>query len=286
MNNPIEQPSLKELQRGYWIATHREEVRRDVVIALGSVVGLIVAIALYFLTRYLIQIPNAMRVADSLNTSTVVLSAARIPKDIVVDRSVAVFRGDGTIDVVVFMKNENPQWSAAAIEYEVLAGSSTVPTSIETLGPEQEKALLSSSVPFSGTSLPSVRVNVKKVTWKKVVDASKRPTPNWAFANPKLESVTTQSKNELPYLSQLSVTLRNSSVYGYKNVSVVAVIPDGKGGVLAASRILLDRITSLESRDLIFRYPVRVSGTIQPQIYVNTDIVNDENVIREVTAVQ
>jgi hypothetical protein len=284
MNSPIEQPSLKELKRGYWIATHREQVRRDIVIAIGVVIGLIVAIAVFLLARYLINLPNAMRVGDSLVQSNVTLTASRIPKPIVVDQSVAVFRGDGTIDVVVFMKNQNTQWAATAIDYEVVAGSSTIPTSVETLGASQEKVLLSSSVPFTGTSLPSVRVAIKNVQWKKVIDASKRANPNWAFTNASLDSVASQANDELPYLSQLSVTMRNNSVYGYKNVSIVAVIPDEKGGVRAASRILLDRITSLESRDLIFRYPVRVSGTIQPQIYVNTDIVNESNLIREVTS--
>jgi hypothetical protein len=282
MNNPIEQPSLKELQRGYWIATHREQVRRDSVIGLGIVIGLIVAVALFLLGRYLISLPSVMRVSDSLVQSNVTLPASRIPKPIVVDRSVAVFRGDGTIDVVVFMKNENPQWSATEIQYEVVAGSSTIPTATETLGANQEKVLLSPSVPFSGTALPSVRVTVQRVEWKKVIDASKRPNPNWTFSNAAFNSISADAEEDLSYLSQLSVVMRNNSVYGYKNVSVVAVIPDDKGGVRAASRILLDRISSLESRDLIFRYPVRVSGTVQPQIYVNTDIVNTENLIREV----
>ncbi len=285
MSDEIRQPSEKTLRRGYWIATHQEELRRDVVIGVGSVVGLIVAIALLMLGRYLIQIPMTNRVDAALVSPIISLPATRIPQGIVVSESTAVAQGNNTIGVLVYLKNPNAAWNATSIEYEVFAGASAVPMSIETLAPNQEKVLLATDVPFSGTSLPAVRVTVKKVVWKKTIDIAQRPTQNWTFVKPDLRAIAgTSSSSDLPYQSELAVTVRNGSVYGYKNVSVVAIIPGSDGKPKAAARILLDRITSLESRDLVFRFSSRLIGSVQPQIFVNTDLVNEDRLIRDIVS--
>ena len=139
MSNEMRQPSEKALRRGYWIATHQDELRRDVVIGVGLVVGVIVAIAVLMLGRYLIQIPMTSRVNAALVSPIIPLPATRIPQAIAVSESTAVAQGNGTIGVLVYLKNPNTAWNATSIEYDVFAGATAVPMSIETLAPNREK---------------------------------------------------------------------------------------------------------------------------------------------------
>jgi hypothetical protein len=271
--------SQRELSFGYWIATHRRLLHRILIGFLSILAASQIGTFVYTSINWVSHIQETSDILTDLGSSDVLFDAIRRPVDIAVHSAQAVIRDDHSIDVVVNLQNQNDIWAATDITYEITIGGSSTGVSNTTLAPQEEKFLTKQSLPFSGTSAPAVQVNITDVTWKKFVDTSRLPTDNWIYTNAHYGYVQS-SAADVPFKTELTFTVQNKSLYGYREVNVVAVLQDESGNIHGIGSVILEEMRSEQAKTLTFRWPLRLPTDSTPVIHVNVDHLNEDNIIR------
>jgi hypothetical protein len=278
-NQPETSISKRELKFGYWLATHRILLRRLFVGFLGLIAASQVGLFVYTGANWLTHMQQTNDILSSLSLPIANYQAMQRPQDPVVRKAIAVKRDDKSIDLVVNMLNNNTIWAAAEITYEVIVGGSTTGTTTTALAPGEEKFLTKQSIPFSGEHAPAVQVNILNVMWQKFADRSRLPIQDWIFTNADYGYVQSAAE-DVPFRTELTFTIQNKSVYGFREANIVVLLEDSDGTIHGIGSVILDTFLTEEKRDLTFRWPLRLPTNLTPVIYVNIDQLTEDQIIQ------
>lgn len=280
MMNQSNQPiSSRALSIGYWIAGHRPLLHRLLISFFVVIAVLSMGIFVRQTIIWLGHIEETRLLWETISQTGVDYSAIQRPLPITIVKSKAIARDAQTVDLFVLVKNENTIWAATELRYELSLGSSSIGSEDITLAPGEERYIIKSSLPFSGGTPPAVKITQTTITWKKFADRSRLPDDNWEFQNPHYGWV--QSSDEtIPFKTELNFTLKNISVYGFREPEVVILMTDEGGEVQAIGHIILDAMQSQESRLLTFRWPERLESRLTPVISMNVDHLTEHRIIR------
>lgn len=273
-----------ELSLAYWVATHRTLLHK---VRLGVLVGTVSIIWMVFIVQIItwaFHVRSTQQIWQAFPTNVVNFRAGGIPADIQVSQVAAVWHDDTSMDVVFKFLNTNEQWAATQVDYEVFLGGRSITQETTNLTPQQEKYLTAMRVPFAGvgsSTAVSATVNLLNVKWQRmsVVERAAMPLAQWEFNDMEFRNILSADK-ELPFATELQFTLRNKSVYGFREAQVVVIITDGAGTVQGLGSITIDEIGSLQTKPLIFLWPRRLTTSWGQNIYVNVDKLTEERIIR------
>jgi len=270
--------SKGELTFGYWIATHRAAIHTAIVVFCAILAGSMAMLFIVNTVRWISNRQDTDNILTALGGPDVNYASIRKPQSITVQKTLSTIRDEKTADLLVHITNPNAIWSAPEITYQIeLAGKILGPFTTN-LAPKEEKFLTQQAIPFSGSTAPAVTVTILNTVWKKFADSSRLPTENWAFTNAHYGYIQTSAENA-PFRTELTFTLENNSVYGFRNVAVVAQLQDTDGVIHGIGSVILDSILTNETRTLTFRWPLRLPGSITPIIHVNVNHLDEREVI-------
>lgn len=274
--------SKRELTIGYWIAAHRRFLHW-LSIAWWALVA-VVPLALF--VRTTLEWNTHRKQTDEiwrhfpLNVINVQVYAA--PVDIVLKESAVVGREEGVVDLFFLLNNNNDQWAATAVPVTVMVGGTSVGTEMLSFAPQETKAIVKTQIPFAGTALPSARLDIDTphIQWKHMSTKDPSlPLVSFESSNARIESIASPQAHN-PFHSSLTLMLRNKSVFGFREAHVVVLLRESSGKVAAIGSTYLVRIDSLESKELTFRWPVRLSHTLTPEVIVNVDRLDASRIIK------
>jgi hypothetical protein len=271
-----EQLTDKKLKFGYWVATHRRQLRLAATGAVGAVTLVIVAIFGVNLVDWLTHIRQTQEILAGLSTPLPIYESVRRPENVVVIKAESVIRDEKSVDAYAHIRNPNDIWGAVHIEYEIFVGGNSVARSTTTLAPLQEK-FLTAIAPSSASTAPAVTFQVLDIQWEKFPDPEEIPVDSWEVLDPTLTVLDVQE--ELVFRTELRFTLKNRSVYGFRDAQVTVLMTDDTNTVHAVGSVTLDEITSLQSRELVFRWPARLDRSLTPVVYVNVDKLSENRII-------
>lgn len=269
----------QKLEFGYWIATHRVEIRKAGTILLAILAAIMVLMFIIQLVIFLAGIPNARAVQEALITNPINYGARERPQPIVIQSAEAVMRDDSHIDVVVVATNTNTSWGALEYTYELLLGSFSAGTNTLVIAPGQTVYFAHTNIPFADGETPSVVVNEVSTSWLNRPTAL-LPVDEWEAANQALRSIRSVDQ-ESSLQTELRFTLKNKSVYGFVAPTVTVLLKNADNETVAVGSVTLNQIDSLESRELTFRWPARLGTALQTEVYVAVDKLNEHNIITE-----
>lgn len=279
-NNLNDNLTPQKLEFGYWIATHKPELRKAGVVLLAVIAGISVLAFLYQAAVFLIGIPSARAVQQALLTDPINYGARSRPEAIIVDKAEAVVRTDSTIDVFVQVTNPNDSWAATVFEYDVLVGSVSAGRDTAIIAPGQTAYFTRMSVPLAAEDAPSVSVEVLNTEWINYPIA-KLPNEVWEASGDVFKSIRNTDDETATFFSELTFTLKNKSVYGFVAPEVIVLLTDPEGDVIAIGSSTPNSIDSLEERVLTYRWPKRFSGALQTEVYVTVDKISEESIITD-----
>lgn len=273
-SNPL---SDRNLSFGYWLATHRETLRTLYTVFWGIVAAVMLLLSILQGVRWFSHRVETEQFLLGLSQSPIDFASIQAPAPLTTRKAIAVFRTDTTIDAMIDMINTNPQWAALDMEYEVQVGGKATGVEHVAFAPGQEKFLTKMQIPYTGTSLPPVQVQVLKTQWKKIPNPSETlPAISWTYTAVTLRSVNTEELK-----TELSFAVKNNSVFGYREPQVVALLVDEDNTVYGIGSVTINAIESLESKPVSFVWPQRLPTGLQAQIVVNVDHVLEDRIIRE-----
>lgn len=273
-SNPL---SDRNLSFGYWLATHRQALRTAYTVLWGIVAGVLLLLAVLHSVRWLTHRGETEQFLLGLAQSPIQFSSIRSPTPLTTRKAVSVFRTNTTIDAMIDMINTNPQWAALDVEYEVQVGGKGTGIEHVAFAPGQEKFLTKMHIPYSESALPSVQIQVLATQWKKIPNpAETLPAISWDYTDVALRNLSTEELK-----TELRFSLKNNSVFGYREPQVVVVLVDEESAVYGIGSVFINEIQSLETKPLSFVWPQRLPTGLQAQIVVNVDHVLEDRIIRE-----
>lgn len=277
--SPQQDLTTTELDRAYWFATHKPLFRKIGLGTLGAIAAISVLFFLYQLVNWLTHIGQTNAILESLSRPQIDYSAIDRPQDIVILPAQAVTRDASSIDVVFGFQNPNTTWAAVELTYEVFVGSQTAGQETVSLAPGQESMYTKMSIPASGGVVPPVSVTIISTEWNRIKRVDLLPEVQWDFSEANFDYIS--AADEAAFQSELELTVRNKSVYGFRGPKVVVVMKDESGEVQGIGSLQIDRITSLEARTITFRWPARLPRGVQPTVSVTVDLLDEDAIIRE-----
>ncbi len=270
----------KQLEQGYWLATHRELLRK---IGIGILIAIASSMVILFLVQLIVwatHIKQTNQIWTDISLPIVDYKAVDRPIDIQVNTAIAVKHNDSSVDVVFGLKNMNRTFGAADIEYEVFVGGQSAGKEHVSLAPGQDKYLTKSSIPANGGTPPGVSVSIYDVQWTRLKRIDLLPDVAWEFSDANFSYIRATS-DTAAFQSELELTIRNKSVYGFRAPQVVVLMKDENSVIQGIGTLQIDAISSLETRTIVFRWPERLPRTVQPTIFVNVDTLDPNMIISE-----
>ncbi|EKD79123.1 MAG: hypothetical protein ACD_41C00160G0002 [uncultured bacterium] len=287
----------QDLKVAYWYNTHRAQVRTA---AYGVAIG---AVSILWLVVIILGIQvwlgwdNTNRAITDLSTTQVIYDSIQAPQALVVTDTAAVSHTSDTVDVYVIVTNPNTYY-AGRFSYTVTVNGTPYAYHNGSVMPESTSYLVISNLP--GSSSPAASAVITETNWQRI--RGPQPTVEFIPQNVALstseiplvaESVATTAPADdfatpeetepvdVPgqTISQITADLTNASAYGFRRVTVTAVIKNSAGMIEGIQQTVLSDVPSFSELPLLFTWQRRFNFNSQPSIIVETDMWDEANLI-------
>jgi hypothetical protein len=244
----------RELKASYWYLTHKQLIRKLFIIGL-IIINLGFLIPLGFgLVGYIKELPQSSVWANDIKTGSinwVEVHQQIKPKSLVISRTETVTRSAGAYDIIIWVKNPNPQWFAAEVDVTVLlAGNKSEPQPLFIL-PNEEKVVVVSNMRIpnlTNITQETARASFNVNSWQRVEDLKNYQLPIFEITD-----TTAQNLGDQYTQTRVVGHLSNRSLAGYGVVNLTVVLWSGQKpiGVAMAS---LQKVTLNEGRTFDVRF--------------------------------
>lgn len=276
---PSSDLSQKELQGGYWIATHRSALH-TVGIGVVSLFAAVSVGALILTTiQWLTHLESTAQIEQYLLTQPVQFAAASRPQPLQSVRSFTVRRDETHVDAVIQLSNPNATWGAMNHVVEVVIGGQSAGSATVSIAPGHTWIITRLNVPWTDAILPRAEFITHSAPWRRMPDVNSLIQDTWEYADASFGYVDGATSTSV-FQSELSFSIRNTSVVGFREPEVVVLLQDDTGAIAAVGSTVLTSIDSLESRTVRVLWPQRYPRSLTPVISVNVDKMNEDRIIR------
>lgn len=272
--------SPKKLKVGYWVATHRAQLR---MVGIGVLAAIAVITVISFFVQlfiYISGIAGERTVHEQVATSTINFNGSEQIDDVIITKAESVIRDDSSIDVVVALTNINNTWAAIEYQYDVIVAGSSAGRDTVVLAPGQTIYITRMNVPFSGDTAPSVQVEELNTEWQNY-PITKLPNESWSVSEEAFRFIRNENEQAASFQSELRFTLQNESVYGFVTPEVVVLLRNAEGTLMGIGSANLNQISPLEERALTFRWPRQFGTGMQSEVHISVDKITDESIITD-----
>lgn len=246
-----------QLALGYWIVSHREQLRKWWVLALLGFIGLSLLGAIVFFTTYFAQQSKVDQLIQRTGSEIVGLRlpSTVLPQDLETSAVTIIPRSASAVDLVAFVTNPNTQWGAALVDYHFVLGDSALPGHTAFVNSDDDRPLVQLNVPMTEATAQAGIV-IDHIQWARSASAT-LTTPNFSVADIVLSptNVTLAGKTFLTY--NVKATMTNRSVFNFLRVAVPIVLRSGDR-IVAVDQFVIDRWATLAEKSIshTWNYPV------------------------------
>lgn len=253
-----------DLQLSFWLLNLRPFLRRSLPMILVVLDILLAATTILSAVRFFSTEKQNSTIAVELTQNRVQsrMLLDRLSPPVPVVELTALMPSTGkNYNILAEVKNPSSLWAASSVNFVINVGQAAVLRGSTTLLPGEEKFLvaLDQALPYTETVSSSVTVTFERGDWLHQTAATRLPSVGLVVDNPQYRVLAAGTQP----LSQAVATLKNTTVTGYPEVAVTAVLMSGQLPV-AVSSVLLHNITGLEQRPVDLRFY---------QVYAATSVV-------------
>lgn len=256
------------LKFGYWLATHRDQLRTWWVSAI--LVATAASITYFFIVFVTFSFSTSKTVlgirlmAEPLVSQS--LHKAITPTPLVVGDVTAIPRGNGRYDLVAKVSNLNTHWAAVSATFHFSVGSSVTKDERTTLWPASESYLMQTNVAFeSPPTGGAYSVVFTGISWRRAKDLGIYQTVSFPVSGVSIRPVTGLASGATA--TRLSATIENKSAYSFRSVRFIVVAKTGTS-VVAVNDVIVEKFKPLEQRPVevtwLWSVPVSSDAVIVP----------------------
>lgn len=250
---------------GYWIVSHKAQLRAWWAILLLGFLGLSFVWVIVFFSIFFGQ---QTALDDRIASAAAALGRFRVPASFqpsaLETGSVNVLQRDQThADLVVSLTNRNTDWGARGVTYHFVVDGKRLPTRTTFLNPGATRPVVELNV-ATGRQAELV---IDDVDWARAATAI-IPPPVFSVESVTLTPVTVRLGTQSILTVNVSAEVMNRSVYSFLNVRVPITVKNGST-VVAVDEQIIDRWPTLTARTIVttWTYPVAATtADLAPQV--------------------
>ncbi len=270
-----------QLAIGYWIVSHKDQLRTWWAVSLLAVIGGSLLWAIAFFSVFFIQQASLEKAiaASGAKLSSYRQSAALAPTDIQIS-AVTVLRRDAThVDVVVIASNPNTAWGIKSAEVEWRVAGLTLPSQTVFLNPSSTRPIMALNVEVDDASTVQATAEIRAVVWARA-SAAPLPDPQFITSELALSSRTVLGADGNSFFTvNVRGDIRNQSVYNFFRVVVPLVVKSGEA-IVAVDQITQTNWPTLSSKSLNTTWAYPVSGATSVEAWPQVSRFDAANLYR------
>lgn len=274
---PIEELTERELKWGYWFVTHREQLKRVLVIALLVFSVLTYGYALYrIVVFYAIEQDEYTRSLSTASRSYIdvqgVHDANRIQELQVLSRQIIPGTA-GQVDVVARVRNPNTKWALKAFTYRFGVGTAVLDEQKGFLLPGEEKFLMALNVKAPASGTPQLLIDNEQ--WQRVVQYETWGPERSKFVITEKKFVPARQSElsgQLP-ISEVSALVANSTAYNFNSVEVQVALYSGNR-VVAVNKLPMPDFRSGQVRPISARWSTTLASVSNVEVIPTVNILD------------
>lgn len=260
-----------QLAIGYWIVSHKDQLRTWWAVSLLSVIAGSFLWAIGFYSVFFIQQVAIEKniAASATSLAAYGQSSATSPRDLAVSDVTVIRRTTTHVDLVVMVTNDNADWGAqSAVATWQVAGATIAPETFF-INPKSERPLMVLNVAVSDPSAVDASVSISQIVWGRA-SAAPLPDPNFSTAGLALSARTVQTPDG-DTITTVNVRgdILNQSVYNFFRVTVPLIVRAGER-IVAVDQITQTAWPTLmaKSINVTWSYPVVGATSVEawPQV--------------------
>lgn len=285
--------SPRRVRLAYWWVSHRAQLKTSRALFLLVVDALFLLFILYSFVVYVMSLRATTAIQQSLIEQAINFEAyrsvfgARQPE--IRDPILVRIPGGGGV-MLVEVNNINTYWGGDPVVLDVKIGGETVGT-IETFFLPKEKrfAVLELSAKDAERS-GGFSVSIQEWGWQRVQHPDTFPIPSFTVETPIFSIVTSQARPELRKIfkesdtsskqySSVKATVRNASLFGFRNAAFTALVYSGES-IVAVKRTTVDEFPTQSEKTIEFLWPQAYAGVSRIEVVPEVNTFRESNLIR------
>ena len=260
---------------GYWVAEHKEKIKKITTICLVALSCLIWLFFVFKIIVYVTGISSTKQAEKDLISKVLNFSAVKQPQSVSIIAEKTISRSEGKMDAYVSIENPNEKWFAESFVYQLIVAGETFSEQTSFILPGETKIFVVSNVSASASALVSLAV--KDTTWKKVIEPKILDRLNFEVETLAYAPVFYE-EGAAQVLGKVDAEILNKSVYGFKKVQAVCLVSYA-GQVVGIGEAFIDNWLSQKSESITFTWPKKFPITSSIELFISTDVISPDNLI-------
>ncbi|MBT4849595.1 hypothetical protein HON36_01960 [Candidatus Parcubacteria bacterium] len=242
--------STRELERGYYLLTHREQLKKIGAVGLLAVVLIIYVILAINTIAYASSDSYASQLTR-IETQTDWATYHQQRKPMELNRLFTKYLslGEGKYNFVTFLENPNTDWAAIEIEYEFTINGQSLGIEKTFLNPGETRLVVRFGYEDRGT-VSNLDVNIIGTKWRRFENDV--PIINWDIKNAEYtptSNVAVGSDDSLVIPANVKWQAQNLSVYDFWEVDFIIAVFNGEN-LVGVNKYKARDFMSLEDREM------------------------------------
>lgn len=271
--------SSKELERGYWLLGHRDQLKKFFVIA-----GICLVALIYFwlginLVKYMRgDTFDQMMSRMQDNFDWAAYHQERAPKDLTIGPVQIISIGNNLYNLVALIQNPNDDWLVSDLDYHFLVNNQALGAKTSFLNAGENTALIYSAYE-SNTLVASATLNIDQIHWYR--RDIKVPDIKWDVQDVSFQAVSREGTGDEAIVLPANVTwtAQNLSLKNFWQVNWQVILYSGEK-IVGVQEIVSQDFLSLESRELravwLYNLPRVTEAVVLPHVsWLDTDNFKD-----------
>ncbi len=271
----------QQLKVGYWYVTHKQQMRQLLVAVLILLNVGVWGYGIYGWVTYLTQTErHEAMMRDFLNPyiDYAAFKERDAPRNFQILGSGVFPIGDNRYDIMVKIRNPNPQWMAL-VEYQFMVNNPKVVMRSyrDFVLPGDDKYLLDLGV-SSESALGAPKLNILSLKWQRVDNfkAKKEQRLQITISDTEFLASRTLGLAERLEINRARFTARNASPYNFWKTGFVIVLFSGTKPV-GVNYLLIDSFSSSEIRDLEVSWFNALPSVTKVEVKPDLNIMDSAN---------
>ena len=242
--------SQKELERGYFLVTHRLLIKKIILIGAISLLAIFYAFLIFQIINYF-RSPSFDTAARQIQGNTfdwATYHNQRVPKNLSIGKPEFISLGERKYNITTLVENTNQDWAVDSLDYHFVSQGESTPTKTTFINPG-EKRLLALTAYESDKAIRNPELVISNIKWYRIDNSFPQidiKVSNITFAAASRETVEGVT-SELP--ARVAWQAYNDSVYNFWEVGWQIALYNGDK-LVALNEAKSKEFLALDTRDL------------------------------------
>jgi hypothetical protein len=268
-----------QLTAGYWLLTHRRQVKRSGLIIFILLDAVLAGLFLYNLVTYLVFWPAQNKMIASMGENTIdyqLLHQKSAPVNLNISQEEVLLNSAGQYDFLAKIKNPNSRWIISSFQYRFSVNGQKTDWTTSYLANNEEKYLFFRGYQYQGSSLigENVSVEINDIQYRRIIHPDRVPQVNFTVANAQYSTIYTAGSEER--YSQIKADITNKSVYSFWTVGCQIVLYSYDNPV-AVNYTTISDFDTLQTKTLDLKWKGTVGGVTEVRIIPEINLIDDDN---------